>query len=201
MELFLDGLSIVSSENEFVEQWVAASSETVDEDKLISFAERSTAIIATQDDRLDEWTTQMKIITPFLDVLGWDIYSPHVAAEEPAEDLSNYQADYVLYNDDDVPAVVVEAKRPGKPLDSAVEQLRKYLRLYGVDRGILTNGERFRFYLSHPNQQVGEFLYLEAAVSKLPTRSDKLRPFTPAGVGIHEMDAFSEDTSESDSNS
>ena len=100
----------------------------------------ATGVVATGQE-LGESNTKAKLITPFLRTLGWHVYdNSEVLLEYSGEQQFNDRADYALFGPDGVYAVV-EAKQIGEPLDSYKSQVRKYMRLFGADWGLLTNGE------------------------------------------------------------
>ena len=98
--------------------------------------------------RLDESNTKMRIITPLLRGLGWDIYGGEVQTEY---DIGQYgskriRVDYALFWRG-APIVFVEAKSLGTDLnDDHAGQATSYARLQQVGWCILTNGRQWRVY-------------------------------------------------------
>lgn len=105
--------------------------------------------------QMDEENTKVKLVQPFLELLGWDLYSTEVSLEYTIPMASgSTHVDYALLIGDS-PVVFVEAKPVRSGLtDSNVEQLQSYMRQeLDVDWGILTNGKSFEVLTK--NQQNG----------------------------------------------
>jgi len=105
--------------------------------------------------QMDEENTKVKLVQPFLELLGWDLYSTEVSLEYTIPMASgSTHVDYALLIGDS-PVVFVEAKPVRSTLtDSEVTQLRSYMRQeLDVDWGILTNGKSFEVLTK--NQQNG----------------------------------------------
>ena len=114
-----------------------------------------------------ELSTRSVLIDRFLiDVLGWETSDPaQVDIEHEVRQLPNPvvgKVDYALLHKAE-PAVLVEAKRLGQPLNDAHEsQLIRYLDWSRASLGILTNGEHWRFYArSWVNSSLGLKPFLE----------------------------------------
>jgi len=106
---------------------------------------------------MDEENTKVKLVQPFLELLGWDLYSTEVALEYTVPMASgSTHVDYALLVGDS-PVVFVEAKPVRSALtDQNVQQLRSYMRQeLDVDWGILTNGKSFEV-LTKNHQNGGE---------------------------------------------
>lgn len=110
---------------------------------LDTFVDHVTSIRESHNlDDMREAGIKVKIITPLVGLLGWDIMTPEVKFEvwTGAGD-----ADYALCLDD-TPVVLIEAKAPHKSLDNAEEQLREYLDATSTMWGLSSNGRRYRLY-------------------------------------------------------
>lgn len=148
-DMHLAALSVHELNGHNWEQWgtghlgVTVESSIVSQTTLEEFVQRSRHIITTTDD-LDESNTQAKILTPLVHVLGWNIFSPEVQLEysDPDAEISG-NADYALLDNDENPAVIVEAKRVDRSLDPHLGQLKTYMRVFGTDWGLLSNGDRY----------------------------------------------------------
>ena len=108
--------------------------------------------------QMDEENTKVKLIQPFLELLGWDLYSTEVALEYTIPMASgSTHVDYALLVGDS-PVVFVEAKPVRSTLtDGEIQQLRSYMRQeLDVDWGILTNGKSFEVLTKNRNQNGGE---------------------------------------------
>ncbi len=116
----------------------------MDEHDIDAYINQSYQIIELNP-QMDEENTKVKLIQPFLELLGWDLYSSEVVLEYTVPMASgNTRVDYALMLGDS-PVVFVEAKPIHATLtDTELRQLRSYMRQeLAVDWGILTNGESF----------------------------------------------------------
>lgn len=109
---------------------------------LSDFVSTAKQVVATGQN-LDEANTKAKIVTPFIRTLGWNVPdNSEVLLEYSGEEQFDDRADYALFGPDGVHAVV-EAKQIGQPLANNTAQVRRYMRLFGADWGLLTNGEEY----------------------------------------------------------
>jgi DNA replicative helicase MCM subunit Mcm2 (Cdc46/Mcm family) len=107
------------------------------------FVKRTRAILSGET-TLDEDETQAKIVTPLVDLLGWNVYTSEVRLEHPRHDPSiNGRADYVLRDASGQPAIVIEAKQPATSPAKNTDQLDRYMRAISADLGLITNGKRY----------------------------------------------------------
>ena len=126
----------------------------MDRDEIDEYVQRCQQLIESSP-QMDEENTKVKLIQPFLELLGWDLYSTEVALEYTVPMASgSTHVDYALLIGDS-PVVFVEAKPVRSTLtDSEVTQLRSYMRQeLDTDWGILTNGKSFEVLTK--NQQNG----------------------------------------------
>jgi len=126
----------------------------MDRDEIDAYVQRCQQLIESSP-QMDEENTKVKLIQPFLELLGWDLYSTEVALEYTIPMASgSTHVDYALLIGDS-PVVFVEAKPVRSTLtDSEATQLRSYMRQeLDVDWGILTNGKSFEVLTK--NQQNG----------------------------------------------
>ena len=108
--------------------------------------------------QMDEENTKVKLVQPFLELLGWDLYSTEVSLEYTIPMASgSTHVDYALLVGDS-PVVFVEAKPVRSTLtDDEVRQLRSYMRQeLDVDWGILTNGKSFEVLTKNRRGNGGE---------------------------------------------
>jgi len=118
------------------------------EPDLVDFITRSQYILATQGD-LDETNVKTKIITPFLSLLGWNIYSDEVELE-CAVDMGSgsKRVDYVLKDSGRV-KVCVEAKGSRHPVrENHQSQVTSYMRQTGANWGLLSTGYHYQLFKS-----------------------------------------------------
>ena len=134
------------------------SADSVSATALEAYVIRSQQVI-NRSPTMSETNVKTKLVTPFIDLLGWNIYSPEVELEYPTQSGSREKrVDYLLCSNE-IPTICVEAKSLQKSLDRYVGQLSSYMRQVGADWGLLTSGERMKllqtdFDADHPNERV-----------------------------------------------
>ena len=129
----------------------------MDRDEIDEYIQRCQQLIESSP-QMDEENTKVKLVQPFLELLGWDLYSTEVALEYTIPMASgSTHVDYALLVGDS-PVVFVEAKPVRSTLtDSEVQQLRSYMRQeLDVDWGILTNGKSFEVLTKNHRGNGGE---------------------------------------------
>lgn len=129
----------------------------MDRDAIDEYVQRCQQLIESSP-QMDEENTKVKLIQPFLELLGWDLYSTEVALEYTIPMASgSTHVDYALLVGDS-PVVFVEAKPVRSTLTSdEVQQLRSYMRQeLDVDWGILTNGKSFEVLTKNRRRNGGE---------------------------------------------
>ena len=105
-----------------------------------------TAISRLQSGNLaNEAQVKQAVILPVLRALDWDDTDP--ASFRPEYSVPSGAVDYALF-DHERPLVFIEAKRIGNLSTSGVEQVFKYANHQGVPFLVLTDGNRWDFYLS-----------------------------------------------------
>lgn len=108
------------------------------------YVEQSQSLLEASP-QMDEENTKVKLIQPFIDLLGWNFYSTEVELEYTVQmGTQQSKVDYALMIGD-TPVVFIEAKPARSDLtDRDLGQLRSYMRQeLSVDWGVLTNGKRF----------------------------------------------------------
>jgi len=115
----------------------------MDESELQEYVDRSRNLI-DDSPQVDEATTKVRLVQPLVNLLGWDMYS-EVELEYPVRmGTGTKKVDYALMVEG-VPEVFVEAKGRDTTLtERHLDQLRSYMRIVGVDWGVLTNGQTFQ---------------------------------------------------------
>ena len=95
----------------------------------------------------DEERTTRSLINPILDALGWDTDNPDLVIHQYPVDRSidNKKVDIVLLREN-VPIVIVEAKKLGTRLDNHINQLREYWSRFTTETAILTDGKIWQIY-------------------------------------------------------
>ena len=105
-----------------------------------------TALNHLQSDSLaNEAQVKQAVILPVLRALDWDDTDP--ASFKPEYTVPSGAVDYALF-DHGKPLVFIEAKRIGNLSTAGVEQVFKYANHQGVPFLVLTDGNRWDFYLS-----------------------------------------------------
>lgn len=129
----------------------------MDREEIDEYVQRCQQLIESSP-QMDEENTKVKLVQPFLELLGWDLYSTEVSLEYTIPMASgSTHVDYALLVGDS-PVVFVEAKPVRSTLsDKEIQQLRSYMRQeLDVDWGILTNGKSFEVLTKNRHQNGGE---------------------------------------------
>jgi hypothetical protein len=119
----------------------------MDSSDVDTYVEQSQSILE-ESPQMDEQNTKVKLVQPFISLLGWDMYSANVELEYPVQvGVGTKKVDYALMVENS-PRVFIEAKGCDTTItDSEVDQLRSYMRQeLEVKWGILTNGEEFEIF-------------------------------------------------------
>ena len=117
----------------------------MDGEAVRNYVEQSRSLLEASP-QMDEENTKVKLIQPFVDLLGWNFYSTEVQLEYTVQmGTQSSKVDYALMVGD-TPVVFIEAKASRSDLsESDVRQLQSYMRQeLSVDWGVLTNGKRFQ---------------------------------------------------------
>lgn len=122
-------------------------------DQLKQFSarvEQLSKVIATEE------ATKNALILPFFQMLGYDVFNPMEFVPEYTADVGikkGEKVDYAIVLDG-VPAILIEAKWCGEPLENHDSQLFRYFATSEAKIAILTNGIIYRFYtdLDEPNR-------------------------------------------------
>lgn len=121
------------------------------------YVDRSKSIIEASP-QMDEENTRAKLVQPFIELLGWDIYSTAVELEYSIQmGTGTKKVDYALLVDG-APKLLVEAKGLDVGLDTkAKDQLKSYLRQeLAAEWGIITDGETFEILQKSDRNDGGE---------------------------------------------
>ena len=93
-----------------------------------------------------ETRTRYVLIDPILQALGWDVSDPQ-EVEVESDTRDRKRVDYALLSFEQVPLVLVEAKRLDAPNASKnVSQLLMYCLEVGAQYGVLTDGNLWEMY-------------------------------------------------------
>lgn len=103
----------------------------------------------------NEAGTRLALIDPILTALGWNLANPLMVVVENT--VQSVRADYVLYNNNLVPVMVIEAKHLSARLTAATSQLSATTARVQANHkrcGFLTDGLKWEFY-EQPNPLAG----------------------------------------------
>ena len=115
---------------------------------LLQVVERIQGRIKEHGDQLgqSEALTRNALVDPLLRALGWDMEDP--ALVMPEYKVDSGFADYALLSDGK-PAIVIEAKKLGTPLDKAAAQGINYCINDGIAYFVATDGKQWDIYETH----------------------------------------------------
>jgi hypothetical protein len=143
---------------------------------LRAYVERARSAIVESDD-LSLRNTELRLVQPFLDALGWDVRRPEVEADV-AVPSDRGPVEYAL-RVDGRPAVFVDVRPCEAPLREAdIDRLDAALDAAGVDWGILTNGRSFVF-LARDGEETER---LQCRLDELPDYEDAVSMYTKAAA-------------------
>ncbi|WP_435349055.1 hypothetical protein [Haloarchaeobius sp. HRN-SO-5] len=145
-------------------------------DELQSYVDDARATIA-ESVELGRRNTELRLVEPFLECLGWDVRS---SAVEAAYRVADEKAviDYALLVDAE-PAIFVDVLACEESLNpTAGEELVSLMAAADVEWGILTNGRTFAFVARRADGEDGFTCELDS----LPDRASALQRFTPDGA-------------------
>jgi len=141
-----------------------------------------------------ETDTKMKIITPFLEELGWARSSTRVRTEYSPVDSIRQRPDYLLQDSSGDPRIVVEAKKWKKQLGkSERDQMKNYLRMHSLRLGILTNGFHYEFFKRDDISDISIDTPTKVTIAQLPVQAAFLQPFKPQENTDEETDDLIKD--------
>lgn len=154
-------------------------------DELKQFSKR---VDSMKDLLPTEEATKSALIMPFFQLLGYDVFNPLEFMPEFTADVGikkGEKVDYAIMLDGK-PAMLIEAKWCGAPLDGHDSQLFRYFGTTEAKFGILTNGIVYKFYtdLDEPNKMdmapFLEFSLLDIQESLVP----EIRRFAKERIDI-----------------
>lgn len=167
-------------------------------DVILEYVQRSQQLIESSP-QMDEENTKVKLVQPFLELLGWNLYSTEVALEYTVPMASgNTHVDYALLVGDS-PVVFVEAKPIRSTLtDDEIRQLQSYMRQeLDVDWGILTNGRSFEVLTKNRRDNGGEEVsVVQFELGDLPDNPSVLELLTKESIRSGKSDEVAEQVAE-----
>lgn len=117
----------------------------------------------------NEEITKTALVMPFIQLLGYDVFDPTEVIPEfqaQAGVKKDQRVDYALCKEGN-PVILIEAKSYGASLDKEqLDQLKRYFPFVKTARvGILTDGNRYRFFTDLENENVmDDSPYLELSL-------------------------------------
>lgn len=155
----------------------------MDERAVAEYVEQSRQLVDASP-QMDEENTKVRLVQPFLELLGWDLRSTEVELEYTVRFATRTtHVDYALTVGDS-PAVFVEAKPVRAELtDDDVAQLRSYMRQeLAVDWGLLTNGRTFEVLSKSHDGDDGEVSVVAFDLDDLADSPDVLELLTKESI-------------------
>ena len=138
---YMEGLSIKPLEDERPTGSQSQPTSVTDLSAYVSLA--ATALSTLPEDAREE-ETKAKLVTPFVEALGWNKFDGREVRLEYTDSKTSHRPDYALFGPEaSTPDVIIEAKQLGTNLDAHEGQLNDYLRVFSAEWGVLTNGEEF----------------------------------------------------------
>jgi len=123
------------------------------EGDLEAFVTRSSRIVE-RSPSMDVRATELRIVLPFLDLLGWDVHDREVvpSREVPTDD-GTVAVDYALRVDRTPVVFVVTGGADGELSPEDGRRLATAMTAAGVEWGIATNGRTFAFLTREGDEQ------------------------------------------------
>lgn len=157
-----------------VDDYNSAQSTASDTEQRLDIFTRHVERIVNSHDFSDlrEEEIQVKVITPMIELLGWNRMTPEVELEAwTGQGEGAGDPDYALCVGDEQ-KILIEAKQTGIPLQKGENQLHGYLTVSTANWGILSNGKQYRVYKF--NEQNGSIeTIVDTNYQKLPTYADQ----------------------------
>jgi hypothetical protein len=107
-----------------------------------------TRVAKLKDSIQTEEATKMSLVIPFFQSLGYDVFNPDEFMPEFVADVGikkGEKVDYAILKDG-LPAILVECKWCGSPLEKHDSQLFGYFGTTAAKFAVLTNGIIYRFF-------------------------------------------------------
>lgn len=166
---------------ERVERPTAPASQSQEIEDLSDYVSTVQSVFTEHADDFREEETKAKLITPFVQALGWDKFDNSEFQLEYTDGKTDRRVDYALFPPDkDSPAVLVEAKQFGTNLDEKEPQIYDYLRTFAAEWGVLTNGEEFYLYQNSTDEELPSKT-AELSINDL-SHSPAIKPLTRSKV-------------------
>lgn len=155
------------------------------------FVDEAEAILEASPQMAEE-KTKLRLILPFIELLGWDTRSTEVEPEYTVRMATGKtKVDFALLLGD-TPVVFIEAKPARSGLDEdSVEQLRSYMRQkLEVDWGVVTNGKSFEVLTKGDDGRQEEISLIQFELDDLKNRPDLLEILSKESIQSGKSDAI-----------
>lgn len=150
---------------------------------------------------MDEENTKVKLIQPFVDLLGWNFYSTEVQLEYTVQmGTQSSKVDYALMVGD-TPVVFIEAKPARSGLsETDIRQLQSYMRQeLSVDWGVLTNGKEFEVLsVTGDDNREGETSIATFGLEEMADNPDILEILTKDAIQSGRADEIAKQLTQTD---
>ncbi|WP_114575783.1 type I restriction enzyme HsdR N-terminal domain-containing protein [Saliphagus sp. LR7] len=154
----------------------------MDEEAVQDYVEKTQSLIDASP-QMDEANTKAAVLRDFLDLLDWEIPT-NTKLEYSVEAFGQtYKVDYALIIEE-TPVAFLEAKGVDTSLTAKHdEQLSSYMTNRNVNYGILTNGERYRFFQRRVDaSNVDVRKISDSELVELPDQGTVLRAYTRTAI-------------------
>ena len=142
-KLYIEGVSITPL-SESSPSFNSPREEVMDMETFLNVA---SDVVGSLPDSAREPSSKAKLITPFIEALGWNKFDNNEWRYEYTDSKTEKRVDYALFADViESPSVLVEAKQLGTWLAEHESQIYDYLRIFAAEYGILTDGEDYWIY-------------------------------------------------------
>lgn len=122
---------------------------------------------------LSETDTRQGLINPLFRSLGWDFSDFMSVRSEVRHKAFNEPVDYAFYSskDQSCPILLIEAKRFGTDLGSKtiVKQVCEYMSEFGVQWGVISDGNRYVLYNSRGGDSYSDKKFLTLEIKSVNT--------------------------------
>lgn len=163
-------------------------------DKLKQLSER---IAKLRDQVATEEATKNAFVLPFLQALGYDVFNPLEVTPEFTADIGTKKGEKVDYciRCEGEPAILIECKHLGQPLDAHKSQLHRYFHVTSARFAILTNGIQYQFFTDLDKANVmDDKPFFEFTMEDLS--EPKVRPLKQFQKSLFDVEAITGSASE-----
>ncbi len=144
--------------------------------------------------QMDEEKTKLRLVLPFIELLGWNTRAIEVEPEHTVRMATGKtKVDFALLVGE-TPVVFIEAKPARSTLDTdSVAQLRSYMRqALEVDWGVLTNGKSFEVLTKGDDGRKEELSLVQFDLEELKDRPEILEIISKESIQSGKSDEIAE---------